>query len=327
MTTLKRRAFIGAIAALGAHSSMQAQTAAYPSRPIKLVVGFAAGGPTDLVARAMANDMSQSLGQQVVVENRPGATGRIATESVARAPGDGYTLLIDSQTLITNPLTMSKVLYDPLRDFVTISRLVSLPLIILVGPDHPAKTVKDLVQMAKAKPGQLNYGSAGVAGSGHLAGALLSTTAGVEMTHIPFKGQQPALTEVMSGRIDFIFYAAAGAREQVAGKRVKALAVTTRRRLEQFPDVPTMEEAGFGGFETTTPWLGMVAPAGTPPDVVKKLNETVRQSMAKPAMLEQFRRLAAIPVDGTPAEFRTFLEKDYDGWKKLISTTGIKVEE
>ena len=324
---MKRRTLIQAAAALVAHATTQAQAEAYPTKPIKLIVGFAAGGPTDLVARALAIDISQALGQQVIVENRPGATGRIATESVARAPGDGYTLLLDSQTLITNPLTMSKVLYDPIRDFLPITRLVALPLIILAKPDHPATNVKELVQMARAKPGDVKFGSAGIAGSGHLAGALLATTTKTDMIHIPFKGQQPALTEVMSGRVDFIFYAAAGAKAQVEGKRVKALAVTSPKRLPQFPDVPTMDEAGFPGFDTTTPWLGLVAPAGTPAAVVKKLNETVRKSVAKPEMIERFKALAAIPVDGTSDEFKAFLEKDSVRWETLIKTTGIKVQE
>lgn len=321
-----RRLLLCAAAGLFAHSSVQAQSDSYPNKPVRIVIGFAAGGPTDLVARALANDMSQILGQQVIVDNKPGATGLIATETVARAPGDGYTLLIDAQTLITNPLTMAKVSYNPIRDFVPITRLVSLPLIILAGASHPAKTVQELVQMAKAKPGDVKYGSAGVAGSGHLAGALLAVTTKTDMTHIPFKGQQPALSEVMAGRVDFIFYAAAGAKEQVEGKRVKALAVTSPQRLPQFPDVPTMAEAGFPGFEATTPWLGLVAPTGTPPEVIRKLNETVRKSLAKPEMIERFKGLAAIPVDGTPTEFKTFLEKDFGSWEQLVKTTGIKQE-
>jgi len=322
-----RRLILSSILTFSALFASGAQAAdPYPNKPIRIVIGFAAGGPTDLIARALAADISPILGQQVFVENRPGATGLIATEFVARAANDGYTLLIDAQTLITNPLTMAKVNYDPIRDLTPIVRLVSLPLIMLASPNLAANNVQDLVKMAKAKPGDVKYGSAGVAGSGHLAGALLSVSSGTEMTHVPFKGQLPALAEIMAGRIEFIFYAAAGAREQVTAKRVKALAVTTPQRLPTFPDVPTMAEAGFPGFEVTTPWLGLLAPAGTSPDSITKVNEAVRKSLAKPEMIDKFRGLGAVPVEGTVAEFKTYIESDSARWAQLIKTTGIKAE-
>jgi tripartite-type tricarboxylate transporter receptor subunit TctC len=321
-----RRKILLAAAAAASLLALPAQAQRYPDKPIRLVVGFAAGGPTDLVARALAIDMSNSLKEQVIVENRPGATGRIAEEWVARAPGDGYTLLLDSQTLITNPLTMSKVRFDPLRDFVPISRVASLPLIMLASHNLPANSVRELVDMAKAKPGSIMYGSAGTAGSGHLAGALLATTAGVEMTHVPFKGQQPALAEVMSGRVQFIFYAVAGAKEQVASGRVKALAVSTAERLPQFPDVPTMKQAGFDGFEVTTPWLGLVAPAGTPAPVIQKLNDAARAALQGAEMRQRMDGLGAISTPSTSKEFAAFLQKDFGRWERLIKTTGIKAD-
>ncbi|MDO9435476.1 tripartite tricarboxylate transporter substrate binding protein [Hydrogenophaga sp.] len=326
--TIRKRQFLltAAFTAATAGFALPAAAQAYPNKPIKMVVGFAAGGPTDLVARTLAADMSKSLGQPVVVENRPGATGRIAEETVARDPGDGYTLLLDSQTLITNPLTMSKVLFNPLRDFVPISRVAALPLILLASPNLPANNAKELVAMAKADKSSVNYGSAGVAGSGHLAGALLSTTAGVEMLHIPFKGQAPALAEVMSGRVQFIFYAVAGAKEQVDAKRVKALAVTSTQRLPQFPDVPTMSESGFPGFEVTTPWLGLVAPAGTPPAITRRLNEAVRSALNAPETQQRLAALGAIPEGNTQAEFAKFLQTDFARWEKLIKTTGIRAD-
>lgn len=323
---IHRRHLLATAALAASFLALPAQAQGYPSKPIKLVVGFAAGGPTDLVARTLAVEMSKTLKEQVVVENRPGATGRIAEESVARAPGDGYTILLDSQTLITNPLTMSKVLYDPLRDFVPISRVAALPLIMLASPELPATSVKELVAMAKAKPGSVMYGSAGAAGSGHLAGALLATTAGADMTHVPFKGQQPALAEVMAGRVHFIFYAVAGAKEQVAAKRVKALAVSTPERLPQFPDVPTMKEAGFDGFEVTTPWLGLVAPTGTPPAVIRLLHEAVRAALDSPETQQRLNGMGAVPASSTPEQFKAFLVKDYGRWAALIKTTGIKAE-
>ena len=322
----KRRTLVAAAAAATACGAWPARAQSYPSKPIRLVVGFAAGGPTDLVARALAQEMSKTLREQVVVENRPGATGRIAEESVARAPGDGYTLLLDSQTLITNPLTMSKVLFDPLRDFVPVSRVATLPLILLASPDLPVKTVRDLVELARSKRNSVNYGSAGTAGSGHLAGALLSVTTGVEMTHIPFKGQQPALAEVMAGRVQFIFYAVAGAREQVTAGKVKALAVTSPQRLPQFPDVPTMAEAGYPGFEVTTPWLGLVAPAGTPAEVVKLLHEATRKALEAPDTQQRMNTMGAIAASSTPQEFSRFLATDFKRWQQLVQRTGIKAE-
>jgi tripartite-type tricarboxylate transporter receptor subunit TctC len=221
---------------------------------------------------------------------------------------------------------MSKVRFDPLRDFVPISRVASLPLIMLASTKLPANSVRELVAMAKATPGSVMYGSAGTAGSGHLAGALLATTAGVEMTHVPFKGQQPALAEVMSGRVQFIFYAIAGAKEQVASGRVKALAVSTAERLPQFPDVPTMKQAGFDGFEVTTPWLGLVAPAGTPAPVIQKLNDAARAALQGAEMRQRMEGLGAIPTPSTSKEFAAFLQKDFGRWERLIKTTGIKAD-
>jgi tripartite-type tricarboxylate transporter receptor subunit TctC len=321
-----RRTLLLAAATAASWIALPAHAQSYPNRPIKLVVGFAAGGPTDLVARALAAEMSKVLKERVVVENRPGATGRIAQETVARSPGDGYTILLDSQTLITNPLTMSKVMFDPMRDFVPISHIASLPLIMLASPDLPANSVKEVAALAKAKPGSIMYGSAGVAGSGHMAGALLATMANVQMTHVPFKGQLPALAEVMAGRVHFIFYAVAGAREQVEARRVKALAVSTSERLRQFPDVPTMQEAGFEGFEVTTPWLGLIAPAGTPPAAIKVLNEAVRTAMASADTQQRLDSLGAIATGGTPEEFSKFLARDFPRWQRLIQATGIMAE-
>ncbi|MBC7705712.1 MAG: tripartite tricarboxylate transporter substrate binding protein, partial [Rhodoferax sp.] len=221
--------------------------AAYPAKPIKLLVGFAAGGPLDTYTRVLAQDLSMALGQQVVVENRAGASGQIATDAVAQAEPDGYTLLSTASTFIVNPILMNKPRPDPLKDFVAVSQTAVLPTVLVVAQDSPANSLQDIVKMARSS--HVTYASAGNGGPAHLAGALLAHTSGTEMTHVPFRGAAPAIAEVMSGRVTFTFYTMSGLKEYVAGKRVKPLAITAAKRHPDFPNVPTMTEAGVNGFD------------------------------------------------------------------------------
>jgi tripartite-type tricarboxylate transporter receptor subunit TctC len=299
----------------------------YPTKPIKFVIGFAAGGPTDVIARVIAQDMTQTLGQSVVVENRPGANAIVATEFVAKAPPDGYTLLFSSLSLLVNhALVDSKVAYDPFKDFAPISNAANLPMVIVTSPQSPFSTMPEMLAMAKAKKGELSYGTSGHAGSSHLAGAMLESATGTQMINVPFKGNGPALLEVMSGRVSFMFYPAVGIAEQVAAKRLKVLAIGTANPHPDFPGVPTLTSMGMKELESTAPWVGLLAPAGTPATIVNRLAEEMRKSLAKPETRERMRQLGAVIIGDTPAEFATFLKKDYERWTQVIKASGVKAQ-
>ena len=300
---------------------------AFPTKPIRLVVGFAAGGPTDVIARIIAQDMTAMWGQSVVVDNRTGANSLIATETVAHAAPDGYTLLFASLSHNVNAILLPKVNYGPLKSFAPVSLAAVLPLLVVTRPDAPFNSVQELIKLAKAKPGELTYGSAGNGGSAHLAAALLETSSGTKMTHVPFRGNAPALTEVLAGRVNFMFYPMIGIQEFVQTKRLKVIAAGTAKRHADYPSVPTMAESGFPGFEETAPWVGMLAPARTPAAVVNKLNDAVRKSIARPESKKRLDALGAITIGDSPAEFTAFLQKDWDRWARVIKAAGVKAEQ
>ena len=308
-------------------SAVAQTTAGYPSRPIRFVVGFAAGGPTDVIARITGQDMGASLGQTVVVENRAGANAQIATELVARATPDGHTLLFSSLSLLVNAILLQdKAKYDPFKDFVPISLAATLPMVVVTSPATKINSLPELLAAAKAKPGAITYGAPGHGGSGHLAGALLENLSGTKMTTIPFRGNGPALTDVMAGQVTFMFFPIIGIADQVAGKRLRVLAVGTAKRRADFPDVPTMGEAGFPGFEETAPWVGLLAPAGTPPAIVNRLADEMRKSLAKPETVTRLKALGANTVGNMPGEYLKFLKKDYERWARVIKASGVKAE-
>jgi tripartite-type tricarboxylate transporter receptor subunit TctC len=317
-----------ALAAAAAWSLACAAAAqSYPAKPAKILVGFAAGGPTDVIARIVAQDMTQSLGQSFVVENRPGANAIIATEAVAHSTPDGYTLLFSSLSLLVNAiLPETKAKYDPFKDFAPVCNAAVLPMVIVTSPATPANSMPELVALAKAKPGEVSYGTSGIGGSSHLAGAMLENATGTKMINVPFKGNGPALAEVMAGRVTFMFYPVVGIADQVAAKRIKVLAVGTSQHHPDFPGVRTMAESGLPGFEETAPWVGMLAPAGTSAAVVNRLGEEMRKSLAKVETKERFRALGAVTVADTPAEFAAFLKKDYERWARVIKASGVKAE-
>jgi tripartite-type tricarboxylate transporter receptor subunit TctC len=299
----------------------------FPSKPVKFVVGFGAGGPTDVIARIVAQDMTASMGQAFLVENRPGANAIIATEFVARSAPDGYTMLFSSLSLLVNQiLPGSKVQYDAFKDFAPVSNAAVLPMVVVTSPQSGLNNMQELIARAKAKPGELSYGTSGHAGSTHLAGAMLENFTGTKMINVPFKGNGPALAEVMAGRVTFMFYPAVGIADQVAQKRLKVLAVGTAQPWSDFPGVPTLEEMGLRGFESTAPWVGVLAPAGTPPAVVSRVSAEMRKSLAKPETQARMKQLGAITVADSPAEFAAFLKKDHDRWAQVIKTAGIKAE-
>lgn len=310
--------------ALGISAPVDVLADDYPNRPVRLLVGYSAGGTADVVARLLARDMSEALGQPVVVENKPGANGLIATNDLIRAKPDGYTILMASLSHAVNPiLNPSQAAYNPITDITPVSLVATLPLVLTAAYDSPYAGVKELLAQAKAKPGTINYGSAGIGGSGHLAGAMLAQNSGTEMTHIPFKGNAPALNEVIAGRLSFMFYPTIGIEGQAQQKRVKVLAVGTEKRMDKFPDVPTLAEEGFEGFEETAIWLGVMAPAGTPKSIVDRLHGAIAAAMVKPAIKESLVSMGTIVVGSSPSEFAQFIKADNDRWTKVISAAGI----
>jgi len=307
--------------------SVSAQAQEFPSKPVRLVVGYSAGGPTDVIARIVAQDMAASLGQGVVVENKTGANGLIGTMEVRKAPADGYTILMTTLSHNVNAILLAdKKPYDPQADFAPVSIVALLPLVLVAKGDSPLASVGELIRMAKAKPNEVSYASAGNGGSAHLAGALLATLSQTQMTHVPFRGNAPALTEVMAGRVTFMFYPMIGIADQVAQKRLKVLGVSTAAPHPDYPGVPTMAEAGFPGFEEYTQGLGLVAPAGTPSAAINRLNAAIRASLDKAQTKERLKGLGAITQSSSPAEFSAWLKQDAERWERVIRTAGVKAD-
>lgn len=327
LNQLFSRLSLGLAAALSAVCA-PAWSQDYPNKPIRVLIGFAAGGPTDVIARIVAQDLTVAFGQSVIVENRAGANSLIATDAVARAAPDGYTLIAATLAHNINPILMAdKAKYHPIRDFSTISLAATVPMIAVTGFDSPIRSVQDVINTAKAQPGAVTYGSAGHGGSAHLAAALLGNLSGTQMTHVPFKGNAPAMTEVIAGRVSFMFYPMVGVADQVAQKRLKALAVTTPKRHPDFPAVPTMAELGYAGFEDYTPGIVFLAPANTPPAITNKLADAIRASVAKPETRERLRGLGAVAAGLSPADTVSWLQMDYDRWARLIKAAGVKSED
>jgi len=299
----------------------------FPSKPVKLVVGYSAGGPTDVLARLLAADLTEILGQSVIVENKPGAAGQIGTEYVAQSAPDGYTLTVSTLAHNVNPLLFPKsVKYHPLKDFSPVVLTSLLPMVAVTAYESPARSLDDIVKRARANPGAVTYGSSGNGGSAHLAAALLETLSETKMNHVPFKGNGPALIEVMAGRVDFMFYPMVGIKQHIDQKKIKPLAVTTAARHPDYPDTPTTAEQGLKGFEEYTQGIGILAPAGTPADVVAKLNKALNESLKRPATAEKLRQLGAIVVGGAPEDFRNWLAKDAERWDRVIRAANVKVE-
>ena len=294
----------------------------FPNRPIKLLVGFAAGGPLDVFTRVLAQELAGVIGQPVVVENRSGASGQLATDAAAKAEPDGYTLLSTASTFIVNPILSGRNSPDPQKDFAPVAHTAVLPTILVTAPDLPVQSLQDLVKLARTRP--MTYSSAGNGGPAHLAGALLGQTTGTQMTHVPYRGAAPGLADVMASRIDFTFYTMSGLKELVTAKRVKPLAITSARRHPDFPDVPTMSEAGIAGFDHVGAWFGVVAPAATPAAVVSRLNRAIDQVLNKPEARERIAKMGMIPVGGSSESFKQFLASDSQRWTELIRAANIK---
>ena len=329
MRPLRAQALLAAmllLAWLPGAASAQTSTANYPNKPIRIIVTFAAGGPTDGIARTLAQDMSVSLGQSVIVENRTGANGQIGTVAAARATADGHTLLYNSLNHTINSLLMKHPGYDPIKDFTPITLAMFSSSVLVVGTTQPWQSLADLVQAAKTGPGGITFGSAGIGGSAHLTAELFRSQSGVNMTHVPFRGNAPALVDVIAGQVSFIFHPMGGLHEYVAGKRVRALGITTTQRHPLYPDVPTMKELGFAGFEEAQSWSGMLAPVGVNRAIVDKLSGVIRKSMESGGLKKRAETYGQTLVGGTPEDFQRFLVKDAERWQRVLRTAGIKAD-
>lgn len=304
-----------------------ASAATYPANPVTVIVGAAPGGPTDTIARVLAQDLAQILEQSVVVSNKPGANSLLATHEVARARPDGYTLLLAYNAHIINKIMTKSAQYDPLKDFAPVSMAVSLPMAVVVPTSSAAVTINDIVDDAKANPEKVSYGSSGNGGAPHLAGALLEMKSGAKMIHVPYKGNAPALLDVIAGRVNFMFYPMVGINKYVDDNRVRIVAVTSDKRHPDYQSVPSMSESGFEGFEQTSAWIGMFAPAGTPADVVERLNKAVKQSLSKETTIERLRTLGAVPAYKPSSEFAGYLANDLDRWSAVIQSAGIETDK
>lgn len=295
----------------------------YPTRPIRIIVVSTPGGSVDSMARAVGPKLAARWGQQVLVDNRPGAGGAIAAELVAKAQPDGYTLLMGTiASLATNVSLYKSLPYDPVKDFAPISLVATQNLMLLIHPSVPARSVRELVTLAKKQPGKLTFASAGNGVGGHLSGELFKMLAQIDMLHIPYKGVQPAMIDVVGGQVTMTFASIASGMPQVAGKRLLPLAVTGAQRSPAAKDLPTMVEAGIKGYESST-WYGLVAPAGTPADIVSKLNAEVVAGLKSPDLSERLTREGADPVGSSAAEFGKYMQSEIDKWRKVIKAAGI----
>jgi tripartite-type tricarboxylate transporter receptor subunit TctC len=322
---MRKRLRISAIVAatLGASAAFAAEPA-YPDRPVRLVVGFPPGGAADILGRMAAQQLTAGLGQQVVVDNRGGAGGLIATEITARANPDGYTLFFTSIPHVINPHLYKKVSYDALKDFTPVIQFVAVPLMMASGPSVPAKTVKEVIAIAKAKPGQLNYGSGGSGSSSHLAMELFKSMAGLDLTHVPYKGTGPLITDMLGGQIGLTIASAVPLTPQVKAGKLRALGVTGPKRSPAFPDVPAIAET-VAGYEVVN-WFGIVAPAGTPKAVVTRVNAELNKALQSPDLVKTLNSQTAEAVGGTPEAFGKVIRADYAKWAKVVKQSGARVD-
>ena len=330
METISRAlasAALGIVAGLmGASASAQGTAANYPNRPVRIVVTFPPGGPTDIIARAVGQKLADAWGQAMVVDNRPGAGGNIGTALVAKAPADGYTLVLSNLTpMAISPFVYSNLPYDPIKDFTPITLAATSWFFLVVTPSLPVTSVKELIALARSKPGQINYSSSGSATPAHLGGALLERAAGVRLTHVPYKGAGLSVPAVMAGEVQMAIESPPPIVPQVKAGKLRALAAARPDRSPLLPDVPTFAEAGMPGFEVGS-WYGFHAPAGTPQPIIVKLHAEMAKALGTPEMRERLRNVGADVVASTPAGYTEFVLAEMKKWEAVIRATGVKVE-
>jgi tripartite-type tricarboxylate transporter receptor subunit TctC len=304
----------------------QSGASVFPLKPVRFVVGFTPGGPSDILARALGQKLGELWGQQVTIENRPGAGGNIAAEIVARSAPDGYTWLLGNNSILATNASLYRTLgYDPVKDFAPVALVAVQPNILVVNPQVPAKSVAELIALAKARPGQFNYTSSGSGAAAHLSGELFKAMTGVDMVHVPYKGAQPALTDVIAGQAQLMFATSASAVPYIKAGRLRALAVTTARRSEAMPELPTVSEAGVPGFEAIT-WHGVVVSAATPVPLVERLNHDIVNVLRLPEVRDRLASLGAEVITGTPREFADYIAREIPKWEKVVKDSGARAE-
>ncbi|MEI9803980.1 MAG: tripartite tricarboxylate transporter substrate binding protein [Pseudolabrys sp.] len=295
----------------------------YPERPVRFVVPWPAGGGTDIFARAISDKLHQALGQPFLVENRPGASGNLGASMVARSTPDGYTIMIGTITLATNPALYQSLDFDATKDLTTVTLVAGVPHMLVVHPSVPANNVKELIALAKAKPGKMSYASAGVGSPFQIAAELFKESAGVDILHVPYKGGAPAVADVLGHHVDMTFANLVAVLPQAKSGQVRALAVTGAKRSSAAPDVPTMAEAGLPGYEFAS-WFGVLAPAGTPPAIIKKLNTEIVKALRSPEISARLSEEGAELIAGSPEAFDAYLKSETAKWGKVIKAAGIK---
>ena len=298
----------------------------YPVKPIRYIVPFATGGTTDILSRLIGSKLTEAWGQQVLIDNRPGAGGNVGSEIAAKAPPDGYTILggtVSSHSINTS--LYSKMPYHPLRDFAPVTLLVTLPNVLIVHPSVPARSVKELVAFVKARPGQLRFASAGSGTSQHLSGELFMMLTGTKMIHVPYKGSGPASLDLLGGQIEMMFENSTSAVPYIKAGRMRALGVTTAKRTHVLPDTPTLMEAGLAGFDISS-WQGVFTPAGTPPDIVRKLHGEIVRIMGLPDIQRRLSDLGLTTIANSPEQFTAFIKAEIEKWQKIIKVSGARVD-
>lgn len=294
----------------------------YPGKTVRLVVPFAAGGSTDIIGRVLAQKLTETWGQQVIVDNRPGGSTVIGTDIVAKAPPDGHTLLVTPAPFTIVPSLIKKLPYDPAKDFEPITLINTTPLVVVVHPGVPAKNIKELIALAKAKPGVMNFGSSGSGGSNHLAGELFNAMANVKIAHIPYKGNAPALADLVGGHVDIVFNGLTSALPFIKSGKLRALGMTSLKRSAALPEMPTLDEAGLKGFQAVA-WNGLTGPARMPKEVVAKVAAEVARIMKSPELAEHLKREGSDPVGSSTPEYAAFLRDEIAKWKQVIARAGI----
>lgn len=327
MTKLRMKKWLsGALVCLsGISIAGLAHAQSWPTKPIKLIVPYPPGGGTDVIARIVQEPLAKELGQQVIIDNRGGAGGSIGSALAAQSPSDGYTILFTLSSHTINPAIYTKLPFDTEKDFSSVVTVASLPQILVANPNFPAKTVKEVIEMAKAKPGSISYASVGNGSPGHLAGAMMATDAGVDMTHIPYRGGGPAVTDVMAGQVPLLWVSIPAAAQFVKAGKLRALAVSTVKRSAVFPDVPTMVESGFKGFEVDS-WYAMFVPAKTPQAIIDRINKAAVNVLAQPEVKERLLGQGAEAVGDTPAQLSGVVKKEIAKWKQVVKSANIKVD-